>query len=48
VDTAPLSSYIMEQARPDALLLGYAATTEAEIEEGVHRLARVLTACGRL
>jgi len=48
VDTAPLSSYTVEQARPGALLLGYAATTEAEIEEGVRRLAKVLTACGRL
>lgn len=44
VDTAPLSSYTVEQARPGALLLGYAATTEAEIEEGIHRLAKVLTA----
>jgi len=32
----------MEQARPGTLLLGYAATTEAEIEEGIHRLALAL------
>jgi len=43
VDTAPLSSYTVEQACRGALLLGYAATTEAEIEEGVHRLAAALT-----
>jgi len=42
VDTAPLSSYTVEQAQPGALLLGYAATTEAGIEEGVHQLALAL------
>ena len=42
VDAFPLSTYCLETSRRGALLLGYAAVNEQEIEEGVSRLARAL------
>jgi len=42
VDAFPLSTYCLEATRRGALLLGYAAVNEQEIEEGVSRLARAL------
>ena len=42
VDAFPLSTYYLETPRRSALLLGYTAVNEEEIEYGVSRLARAL------
>jgi DNA-binding transcriptional MocR family regulator len=41
VEALPLSRYALA-ARPNGLLLGYAALTETEIRDGVARLAGLL------
>jgi GntR family transcriptional regulator/MocR family aminotransferase len=47
VDAFPLSTYGLEKPRRGALLLGYTAVNEEEIEYGVARLARALKTGGR-
>jgi GntR family transcriptional regulator/MocR family aminotransferase len=42
VETMPLSVFTIAHPQPPALLLGYAATPDAQIVEGLHRLRRVL------
>jgi GntR family transcriptional regulator/MocR family aminotransferase len=42
VDAFPLSTYCLEATHRDALLLGYTATDEQEIKDGVSSLARAL------
>ena len=42
VEVAPLSSYLLSQDYRNGLLLGYAAFNEAQIKDGVRRLATVL------
>jgi len=46
VETQPLSSYTMEARLRGALLLGYTAPNEAEINAGAHQLAAALSARG--
>jgi GntR family transcriptional regulator/MocR family aminotransferase len=42
VEALPLSAFAMKAKMPPALLLGYAVVPEAQIVEGVRRLANVL------
>jgi GntR family transcriptional regulator/MocR family aminotransferase len=48
VDAFPLSTYCLEAAHRGALLLGYTATNEQEIKDGVSSLARALGNQGAL
>ena len=42
VETVPLARFVLKAARPQALVLGFAAYDARQIEDGVDRLARAL------